>query len=568
MAKFDRKLGAILVKRGLITEAQRDEAVAAAEAASTSLTDVLVGKGVCAEADVLGCVSEELDIPPIDLEKVRFDEAAVAKLDEARATNYKAMPVALIGKTLTLAVADPFDVLIIDDLKISTGCEILPVVSSEAAIRKAIARAYGAADEKMVESLFDDMKADDIKLAEEAVQQEVSEAELRSEGSPIVKLATHIIMQAMKEGASDIHIEPFKKKLRIRYRVDGACRETISPPKALQNALVSRYKIMAGMDIAERRKPQDGKFQMKINKRQVDFRVSVLPMIHGEKVCIRILDTSGLSLSLDGLGFEPQALADFRWAITQPYGMLLITGPTGSGKSTTLYSAIKEVITPAENISTVEEPVEYQMDGVNQVPISEKRGLTFASALRAILRQDPDTIMVGEIRDTETAQIAVKAALTGHLVLSTLHTNDAPSSIIRLVDMGIDRFMVASSATLMSAQRLLRKLCNECKERYDPPKDKLLSAGVKEDEIESATWYRAKGCPKCASGYKGRFAILETMRVVENVRRTIMERCTSLDIRARALENGMITLRRCALLNAMRGKTSLEEVLAMTMDEV
>ncbi len=568
MAKFDRKLGAILVKRGLITEAQRDEAVAAAETANTSLVDVLVGKGVCAEADVLGCVSEEMDIPPIDLEKVQFDEAAVAKLDEARATNYKAVPVALIGKILTLAVADPLDVLIIDDLKIATGCEILPVISTEAAIRKAIARAYGSADEKMVEDLFDGMKADDIKLAEEAAQQDVSEAELRSEGSPIVKLATHIIMQAMKEGASDIHIEPFKKKLRIRYRVDGACRETISPPKALQNALISRYKIMSGMDIAERRKPQDGKFQMKINKRQVDFRVSVLPMIYGEKVCIRILDTSGLSMSLDGLGFEPQALADFRWAISQPYGMLLITGPTGSGKSTTLYSAIKEVITPAENISTVEEPVEYQMDGVNQVPISEKRGLTFASALRAILRQDPDTIMVGEIRDTETAQIAVKAALTGHLVLSTLHTNDAPSSIIRLIDMGIDRFMVASSATLMSAQRLLRKLCNECKERYDPPRDKLLGAGVKEDEIESATWYRAKGCPKCASGYKGRFAILETMRVVENVRRTIMERCTSLDIRARALENGMITLRRCALLNAMRGKTSLEEVLAMTMDEV
>jgi len=300
----------------------------------------------------------------------------------------------------------------------------------------------------------------------------------------------------------------------------------------------------------------------------VDFRVSVLPMIHGEKVCIRILDSSGLSLTLDALGFEPQALEDFRWAVNQPYGMLLVTGPTGSGKSTTLYSAIREVMRVEDNITTVEDPVEYQLEGINQVPVSEKRGLTFAAALRSILRQDPDTVMIGEIRDKETAEIAIKAALTGHLVLSTLHTNDAPSTVSRLIDMGIDPFMVASSTILVSAQRLLRKLCNECKERFEPPRERLMQIGSREDEVGSATFFRAKGCGRCTNGYKGRFAILETMRMREDIRRIVIEGGSALDIRGKALEHNMITLRRCALLNSMRGKTSIEEVLTMTLDEV
>ncbi len=573
MAKFDKKLATILVRRGVLDEGQSVDLLAESERENRSLTEAILNKEICGEAEIIGAVAREVNYHPVSLEKVTPSPPALERLTEEQCKTYQVIPLAKLGKLLTIAVANPFDVLILDDVKIVTGCEIIPVVSTDVAVKAAIQRAFqeevdtgeqmdqllagseDAVDSLQLQELKDD---DDLDLTED----------IKSEGSPVVKMVNLLILQAIDQGASDIHIEPFEKRLRVRYRVDGCCRETVAPPKRLHPPLVSRIKIMSNMDIAERRKPQDGKFQMRVKGRQVDFRVSVLPMVHGEKVCIRILDSSGLSLSLESLGFEQQALDDFRWAVNQPYGMVLVTGPTGSGKSTTLYSSVREVLRVEDNITTVEDPVEYQLDGVNQVPVSEKRGLTFAGALRSILRQDPDTVMIGEIRDLETAEIAIKAALTGHLVFSTLHTNDAPSTITRLVDMGIDPFMVSSSVILVAAQRLLRKLCTECRVKFSPPRERLLEVGVKEDEVDSAVFFEAKGCGRCSNGYKGRFAILETMRMREDVRRSIIDGGSALDIRGKALEMNMITLRRCALLNAMRGKTSIEEVLTMTLDEM
>ncbi|MCK6474507.1 MAG: Flp pilus assembly complex ATPase component TadA [Planctomycetes bacterium] len=573
MAKFDKKLAGILFESNLLKEDQRDTLVGEADRNNTSLTELLLERGLCVETDIIAAVADNLNFHPINLEKVTPNSMALDSLTEEQCKIYGVLPISKVGKVLTLAVANPFDVLILDDVKIVTGCEIVPVVSTDVAVKKAIKAAF--AQEVDTEGQMDELLAAnegvdgalELKDNSELDEMDLSE-DISSEGSPIVKMVNLLILQAIDKKSSDIHIEPFEKRLRVRFRVDGACQETVAPPKRLHPAIVSRIKIMASLDIAERRIPQDGKFQMRVKGRQVDFRTSVLPMVHGEKVCIRILDSSGLALSLESLGFEPEALGDFKWAVKQPYGMALVTGPTGSGKSTTLYSAVKEVLCVEDNITTVEDPVEYQLDGVNQVPVSDKRGLTFAAALRSILRQDPDTVMIGEIRDKETAEIAVKAALTGHLVFSTLHTNDAPSTITRLVDMGIDPFMVSSSVVLVSAQRLLRRLCKECKEKFDPPRERLMELGYKEDEIEGGTWFQAKGCGRCNGGYKGRFAILETMRMFEDVRRIVIDGGSALDIRGKALEKGMVTLRRCALLNSMRGITSIEEVLSMTQDEI
>ena len=570
MAKFDKKLGAILTKCALLSEEQKDDLLAESERNNQSLTEVILERKICDEQTVVSAIAGEMNIHPISLEKVKPNPTALEKLTEEQCKSYEVLPISKLGKVLTIAVANPFDVLILDDVKIVTGCEIIPVVATDVSLKKAIKDAFTEEVDtgEQMDQLLNADTADDISLTEMKEEDMDLSEDIKSEGSPVVKLVNLLIMQAIEQKCSDIHIEPFERKLRVRYRLDGACYETVSPPKKLTPAIVSRIKIMSSMDIAERRKPQDGKFQMRVKGRQVDFRVSILPMVHGEKVCIRILDSSGLSLSLESLGFETVALEDFKWAVRQPYGMLLVTGPTGSGKSTTLYSSVREVLSVEDNITTVEDPVEYQLDGVNQVPVSEKRGLTFAGALRSILRQDPDTVMIGEIRDKETAEIAVKAALTGHLVLSTLHTNDAPSTVTRLVDMGIDPFMVASSVIMVAAQRLLRKLCTECREKFVPPRERLLEVGCKEDEIESGNYHKAKGCGRCKNGYKGRFAILETMRMRESIRRVVIAGGSALDIRGKALEADMLTLRRCALLNAMRGKTSIEEVLTMTLDEV
>jgi type IV pilus assembly protein PilB len=572
LAKFDKKLAGILSKSGLLPEDKREALLEEAEKSNGSLTALLMEKGVCKEEEIVVAVAQELNYHPIPLQQVQPDRAAMEHLTVEQCKTYQVVPVAKNGKLLTVAMANPFDVLILDDVKIVTGCEIIPVVATDVAVQKVL-QAWNKdevdATEQMDQLLSGaDEAGSNLELKEEKDDDRLDLTEdIKSEGSPVVKMVNLLILQAIEQRSSDIHLEAFEKRVRVRYRVDGALAEVNSLPKKLHPSLVSRIKIMSNLDIAERRKPQDGKFQMRVKGRQVDFRVSILPMVHGEKVCIRILDSSGLSLSLESLGFEPQALDDFRWAVSQPYGMLLVTGPTGSGKSTTLYSAVKEVLCVEDNITTVEDPVEYQLDGVNQVPVSEKRGLTFAAALRSILRQDPDTVMIGEIRDKETAEIAVKAALTGHLVLSTLHTNDAPSTVTRLVDMGIDPFMVSSSVLLVSAQRLLRKLCTECRAPFTPPRERVLEIGCKEEEVESAAFHEPKGCGRCKHGYKGRFAILETMRMREDIRRVVIQGGSALDLRAKALEYNMITLRRCALLNAMRGKTSIEEVLTMTLDE-
>ncbi len=568
MAKFDKKLKSILLAAHVVAEDVLDKAAEMASGEQKTLAQVLIEHGMVDERAFVGSVSAEMNIPPIDLSRVVASDEALSALPQDMALYYGVLPLARIGNCLTMAVANPFDIMKLDDVQIITGCDIRPVVSTEVSIRKAIEKSYNRGEAEM-NQLFEDLGDADVQVKEsKEAEEEIDITALTgdAEGSPVVKLVNLLIYQAVRDGASDIHIEPFEKKLRVRYRQDGSLHETISPPKAMQSAIVSRIKIMADLDIAEKRRPQDGKFQIKLDGRTIDFRTSILPTIHGEKVVLRILDSTNLALNLDSLGFETKALEDFRRAIAAPYGMILVTGPTGSGKSTTLYSSLKEMMRIEDNTITVEDPVEYQLDGVNQVPVNVKRGLTFAAALRSILRQDPDIIMVGEIRDKETVEIAVKAALTGHLVLSTLHTNDAPSTITRMIDMEVDPFMVASSTVLVSAQRLARKLCPECREEVEIKAPAILNLGAAEADVAPGYHvYRPVGCTRCTGGYRGRFALLETMPITEAIKRIIIDGGSVLDIKKKALEEGMITLRRCGLLNALRGKTSLEEVVSVTM---
>jgi len=566
MTAFNRRLRSILVEYHLLDEEMAEKLLEESAADGMSLEEIAVKSGRVDQKALIGAIASEMNMPPIEPLSVEPDGEALAVLPQDVAEYYGVLPIAKIGNTLTVAVSNPFDIIKLDDVETVTGHQLRPVVASGRGIREAITRAYSGGEQEM-EEIIDNVS--DLGL--EFAQQEEEEGEDLSaiiEGSadsPVVKLVNLIIYQGLRDGASDVHIEPYEKKLRVRYRLDGMLRDALSPPKRLQNAIVSRIKIMADLDIAERRVPQDGKFQMRFEGRQVDFRVSILPIVHGEKVVMRILDTANLSLELEQLGFEEQGLNHFRKAISNPYGMILVTGPTGSGKTTTLYAAIRAVSDISVNIVTVEDPVEYQMEGVNQVAVNEKRGLTFAGALRSFLRQDPDIILVGEIRDPETAEIAIKAALTGHLVFSTLHTNNAPSTVTRLVDMGVDPFLVASSTVLVSAQRLCRKLCEECKEPVEVPEETLVNAGARPEDIEGATFFKEVGCRRCTGGYRGRFALLEAMPMSEEVRRIVVGRGSSLDVANQALEEGMLTLRRCAIRSAARGRTSLKEALRVTM---
>ena len=566
MARFDRRLAGIVAKRGLVDHDRVDAVLQQVEVEDKSLMQLLLERGMVEERGLVAAIAAEMNIPPMDLEKVRPTEEALESLPQESARYYGVLPISRVGNVLTLALSNPFDVLKLDDVELVTKCDIRPVVSTEVSIMRAIDRYYNPNEEAMSE-LFGDLDEPEMELTREVDEDaDLSELTQSAGQAPVVRLVNLIIYQAIRDGASDIHVEPFEKYLRVRYRIDGLLQETTSPPKRLQNALVSRIKIMSELDIAEKRKPQDGKFQLKVAGRPIDFRVSTLPTLHGEKVVMRILDSSKLALSLDNLGFEQKALDDFRKAVHEPYGMILVTGPTGSGKSTTLYSAIKEIMRPEDNIVTIEDPVEYQLEGINQVQVNPARGVTFASALRSILRQDPDTILVGEIRDTETVDIAIKAALTGHLVLSTLHTNDAPSTITRIVDMGVDSFLVASSVNVVSAQRLCRSLCDECKEPAQVPPEKLVEMGFSQSEISQATIHRPVGCPRCNQiGYRGRFALLETVPVTSEIKQAIIQGKSSVEVKEIALAQGMISLRRCGILNAMRGKTSLEEVHNVTM---
>ncbi|MBI2922585.1 MAG: Flp pilus assembly complex ATPase component TadA [Planctomycetes bacterium] len=568
---FAKKTRSLILKKGLLTEPKADEALEIAIRDNKSYQEVLFEKGMLDELSFIAGVASEMGLPPIDVTKVEPEERAIQSLSQEWSTYYGVLPIARIGNILTLAVANPFDILKLDELRLLTGCDIRPVVSTERAIRKAVTRAYNPGAQEMKDVLESAEKTNaeiELKEGEEEEQVDLSQITNASGDSPIVKLVNMIISQGLKEGASDIHIEPYEKAVKVRYRRDGVLGEGVAPPKRMHNAIVSRIKIMCGMDIAERRRPQDGKFQIRYENRQIDFRVSILPTIHGEKCVMRILDSGSLAHDLGKLGFETQTLDAIRKAVNSPYGMILVTGPTGSGKSTTLYSCVSEVLSPEDNFVTVEDPVEYQMEGVVQVQVNEKQGLTFPGALRSILRQDPDVVMIGEIRDHETADIAVKAAITGHLVLSTLHTNDAASTVTRLVDMGVDPFMVGSSVVLVCAQRLLRKLCDSCKApEADIPKERLLDVGFLPEELPNLKLFRAVGCARCKNGFKGRFAVIEALEIDDNIRKLVIKGNGALAIKEYAVKHGMLTLRRCALLNAGRGKTAVEEVLRMTMED-
>ena len=566
MTQFAKKLRGILEKAGKLDTAAGDTLLAEAQSQKRPFTEVLVKKGVATEQELVALIAKAANIPPIDLSKLNVNKEVLESVPEDVAREYCIFPIDKIGSIITVAVANPFDVLKLDDIRIITGCQLRLVVSTAEEIEKIRGKGYQKETES-VDGILGSFDGADVELKEaEELEDSTDLSAISDEDSPIVKLVNKIILEACNTGASDIHIEPFEKKVIISYRKDGAMAEAMTLPKRMQNNITSRIKIMSKLDIAEKRKPQDGKFQMKIGNKAVDFRVSILPVVWGEKTVFRILDSSNLALDIKSLGFEPKAMEDYLWACAQPYGMILVTGPTGSGKSTTLYSAVKHIAAPDINLVTVEDPVEYQLEGINQVPVNVKAGLTFGGALRSILRQDPDVVLLGEIRDQETLEIAVKAALTGHQVLSTLHTNDAPSTITRMVDMGMDPFMVASSTLVICAQRLGRKLCANCKRRVEMSKDALLRLGfIEADFAQPMELYEPVGCPRCNNGYKGRFALLETMRMSEPIKRMVVERAHISDVKKQALVEGMLTLRRVGLLNAARGKTSLQEVEATTM---
>ncbi|MBI5432732.1 MAG: Flp pilus assembly complex ATPase component TadA [Planctomycetes bacterium] len=565
MVRISGKIRRLLVDAGLVT----DEDWAAAREKGVQPVATLLQQGVLTEAKLLETLATAAGIPPIDLSRVKPDPAALECLTQEICTENGVLPIAKNGHILTVAIADPFDVLLLDDLKRMSRLQVRPVLSHPAAIKQATDAIYDQGKQQ-VDDLLGQVGAADIELKVHEEQTEVIDASnVSGDDAPAVKLINLILLKALKERASDIHIEPGESAVRVRLRVDGALHEAMRPPTSMLASLVSRLKIMSSLDIAERFAPQDGKFQIRYENRKIDFRLSILPVVGGEKAVMRILDTGSMALKLDSLGYETKAQEDIKYAINAAYGMLLLTGPTGSGKSTTLYSCVKEVATPDINVVTVEDPVEYRMDGINQVPVNPKRGLTFAGALRSILRQDPDVVLVGEIRDQETADIAIKAALTGHLVLSTLHTNDAATTITRLVDMGIDPFMVSSSLLCVGAQRLARKLCTSCRVKIELPQKELLSVGFLESELQDLQLWgpTPNGCPRCKEGYKGRFAILETLPLHQELKRMVVEGRSAQDIKNVAIREGMLTLRRVGLLNVARGKTSLEEVLRTTLDD-
>jgi len=565
MSQFAKKLRGILEKAGKLDPATGETLVAESVAQKRPFTEVLVQKGIATERELLALIARAANAAPIDLAKLQVNKDVLESVPEDVAREYGVFPVDKIGALITIAVANPFDVLKLDDIRIITGCQLRLVVSTAEEIEKIRNKGYQRESET-VDGIVGTFDGGDVEWKDGEVEANATDQVLNDEDSPIVKLVHKMILDGCNTGASDIHIEPFEKKVVVRFRKDGAMAEAMTLPKRMQNNITSRIKIMSKLDIAEKRKPQDGKFQMKIGNKAVDFRVSILPVVWGEKTVFRILDSSNISLDIKNLGFEPKCMEDYLWACAQPYGMILVTGPTGSGKSTTLYSAVKHIAAPDINLVTVEDPVEYQFEGINQVPVNVKAGLTFGTALRSILRQDPDVVLLGEIRDQETLEIAVKAALTGHQVLSTLHTNDAPSTITRMIDMGMDPFMVASSTLLIAAQRLARKLCVNCKRRVELSKDALMRLGFTEEDLANPMeLYEPVGCPHCNNGYKGRFALLETMRMSEPVKRLVVERAHLTDIKKQALSEGMLTLRRCGLLNAARGRTSLQEIEATTM---
>jgi type IV pilus assembly protein PilB len=525
------------------------------------LTATLVKIGAISEESLLDFLSRFYGVPGIDLRTFEPEAALIRLLPSEVATKFMALPVSRSGRRLVVAMANPTNIFAIDDIKFITGYDVDPHVASEGSLKRALDRAYDSAG-----TMADVMKSIDDELS---VIEEVEEADdagvAGADEAPIVKLVNSLIFDAVRKGASDIHMEPYEKSIRVRFRIDGVLQEMMSPPFKFKAAILSRLKIMAELDIAERRVPQDGRIKIKVQGRTIDLRVSSLPTIFGEKIVMRILDKGNLNIDLEKLGFEPGAMKEFVSAIANPYGMVLVTGPTGSGKTTTLYSALSRVNTPEVNVLTAEDPVEYNLDGINQVLVHEGVGLTFAAALRAFLRQDPNIIMVGEIRDLETASIAVKAALTGHLVLSTLHTNDAPSAIGRLVDMGIEPFLVCSSVNLVLAQRLVRRVCVSCKRPITLNDEVLRELQLSPQEAAGGTFFLGAGCVDCSNtGYRGRQGVYEVMPMTPKLRELVLERASAAEIKKTAIAEGMLTLRRDGLMKLRRGLTTTEEILKET----
>lgn len=596
---MSERLGDLLIKRNFITPEQLKKAQEEQKLKGGRLESNLIRMGYIKEDELLSFLSAQYRVPSVKLSKIEINPRVVKLIPSSTSKKYFILPISRVGPKLTLAMADPSNIVVIDEIKFMTGFNVEPVVASETEIVDAIKKYYGGGgsvaglgtttfhavdysleEDKSSESDFDliDNSLVDVdefdKLVHGAVDNvEVVENQTTDEteeiGGPIIKIVNGVLIKAIKLGASDIHFEPYERSFRVRYRVDGVMRREMTLPIQIKNAIVSRLKIMSRLDIAERRLPQDGRIKLRLGKgREMDFRVSTVPVLFGEKVVLRLLDKSSLQLDMAKLGFEESSLEDFKNALRKPVGMILVTGPTGSGKTTTLYSALSELNKETENITTAEDPVEYNFMGINQVQMHEEIGLTFASSLRAFLRQDPDIIMVGEIRDFETAQIGVQAALTGHLVLSTVHTNDAPGTVTRLIDMGIEPFLISSAVILILAQRLIRKICMECREPIKVHPQLLIDLGVAPDEVKTFPVYKGKGCPICNNtGYKGRVGLYEVMAIKEEIKELILSRASTSEVKKEAMRLGMKTLRQSGIIKTREGLTTIEEVLRSTMDD-
>lgn len=570
------RLGDLLIEDGLVTEEQLTEALDYHKASGGRLGSCLVELGHISEDDIATVLARQYGIPAVNPANQEIEQDIIDLLTYETARKYEAMPLDRQGTTLSVAMVDPINVVALDELRFMTGFSIEAKVAPESQIREAIGRYYSPSTDGAEEDTLDDLDGA-LPANIEILEEEEEEIDLktlaqRSEETPTLRLVNAILLNAVKRGASDVHIEPYEKEFRVRFRVDGQLQTGLKLPVRFKDAITSRVKIMAKLDITERRRPQDGRIKIRLRLdgkvKDLDFRVSTVPTLCGEKVVLRLLDRENLMLDMRRLGFEPESLECFAEAIAQPFGMVLATGPTGSGKTNTLYSAISQINSPDRNIMTVEDPVEYNLRGINQVQVNEQVGSSFANVLRSFLRQDPDVILVGEIRDLSTAEIAVKASLTGHLVLSTLHTNDAASAVARLLDMGIPSFLVATSVRLICAQRLVRRLCDQCKKEVHPPKQSLVDLGYGPEEAESLQVFQAVGCAACNKmGYKGRVGLYEVMEVNDELKELIMRDAPSTELTQQAVANGMITLRRSGLTKVGMGQTTLEEVLRETIQQ-
>jgi type IV pilus assembly protein PilB len=569
---FGERIADALVEDGLLNAKQIEELLEKQKKEGARLIKLILDKAYVSEQDLAVSMGRVLNVPPINLARISIPAEMVELLPHDTLHNHKVIPVSRLENKLFLAMADPLNVLALDDVKRLTKMEIAPLIASEKSLvdkLNAIDSAKSGTMEDIIQDAQNKANEDDAGTVETIKEgrDEVNLDQLAasSEEAPVIKLANLIVLQAIKDRASDVHIEPFEKTVRLRYRVDGVLVDATPPPKQMQLALASRFKIMSSLDIAERRLPQDGRMRVKVSNKDFDLRVSVLPTVHGEKIVLRVLDKSNLSASLDKLGLDPETFKQVKGAVDAPHGLILVTGPTGSGKTTTLYSALNELNNPIFNIVTVEDPVEFQIPGINQVPTKKEIGLTFASALRSILRQDPDIVMIGEIRDTETAEIAIEAALTGHQVLSTMHCNDAPGAIARLDDMGIAPFLISSSVILSCAQRLMRRICSHCKEPVSYPPKMFEDLGIEPSTFSGVQLHRGRGCDRCKnSGYAGRMAIIEAMTVSDPIRKLIIARANTREIGKVAVSQGMHTLRMVALDRVKEGLSTLEQTLVIT----